>query len=66
MAYSPDLGDPWRGLNRGRTPESGQDPATRVERLLIAVPSPRLEPGCPSFLIFTFTELLKISYILDV
>ena len=55
MAYRSDLGDPSRGLNRGRTLESGQDPATRVERLLIAVPSPRLEPGCPSFLPVFFT-----------
>ena len=34
--------DPRRGLNRGRTPESVQDPATRLERLLIGVPKPPL------------------------
>ena len=33
---------PRRGLNRGRTPESVQDPATRLERLLIGVPKPPL------------------------
>ena len=30
---------PRRGLNRGRTSESVQDPATRLERLLIGVPA---------------------------